>query len=44
MIAQVAPDLSAGRHVERRQRFVEQQDPGFGGERAGERDALGLAA
>ena len=41
---EVAADLGAGGHVERRQRLVEQQKARVGCERTGQRDALALAA
>ena len=42
--AQLGADLEPGAGVERGQRLVEQQQPGVGGERAGERDPLRLPA
>ena len=42
--AQVAADVAAGAGVEGGERFVEQQQAGFGGQGAGQGDALGLAA
>ena len=44
MLAQLALHLGAGLHVERRERLVEQQRRRLAGQRAGERDALRLAA
>ena len=44
MAAQVAADLAAGAGVEGGERLVEEQQPGFGGQGAGERDPLRLAA
>jgi hypothetical protein len=41
---EVADDVELDRLVERRQRLVEQEQAGLGGQRAGERDALRLAA
>ena len=44
MAAQGVADMGAGGLVERGERFVEQEEPGAGGQRPGQRDALGLAA
>ena len=44
MAAQGVPHVGAGGLVERGERFVEQQQPGPGRQRPGQRDALGLAA
>ena len=43
-LLQLGPHVDLGVRVERRERLVEQQDLGVAGERAGERDALALAA
>lgn len=42
--AELRADVEAGAGVEGRERFVEEQQPGAGGQGAGEGDALGLAA
>ena len=44
MLTQIAAHLDARRRVERRERFVQQEEPGFERQRAPERHALGLAA
>ncbi len=44
VVAQLGADRDARRRVERREGFVEQQQPGGGGQGAGEGHALGLPA
>ena len=43
-ILELVHDLGADRHVERRDRLVEHDQPRVGDQRAGDRDALALAA
>jgi hypothetical protein len=44
MVLEIAADLSPRGHIQRRQGFVEQEEPRVGRKRAGQSDALALTA